>query len=76
NDDGTFTYTGGPGQADHVLKWSRTAKYVRIQLVSTSSTWQAILREIQILSPGSAPAAVPDRLFVDATVKAPSSVPL
>ncbi|MCT2085761.1 DNRLRE domain-containing protein [Microbacterium enclense] len=75
-DDGTFTYSGGPGQADHALKWARTAKYVRIQLDSTSSTWQGILREIQILSPGSAPAAVPDRLFVDAAVNAPATIPL
>lgn len=76
NDDGTFTYSGGPGQAQHALKWSRTAKYVRIQLVSTSSTWRATLREIQILSPGSAPAAVPDRLFVDAVVKVPPTIPV
>ncbi|MGC0368423.1 DUF7594 domain-containing protein [Microbacterium sp. SLBN-111] len=76
NDDGTFTYAGGAGQADHTLKWSRTAKYVRVQLVSTSSTWQAILREVQILSPGAPPAALPDRLFVDAKVTVPSTIPI
>ncbi|MDF2506433.1 MAG: hypothetical protein K0Q52_292 [Microbacterium sp.] len=74
NNEGTYTYSGGPGTADHSFRFSRKVTQVRLELVSSSSTWQAVLREVELLSPGSPPAALPDRLFADATVSMPAKI--
>lgn len=76
NNEGTFAYSGGQGTADYSFKFSRKVAQVRLELVSSSSTWQAVLREAELLSPGSAPAALPDRLFADATVSVPPKIPI
>jgi hypothetical protein len=76
NDEGTYTYNGTAGVADNAFRFSRKVSQVRLQLVSSSTTWQAILREAELFSPGSAPAAVPDRIFSDATVTTPAKIAL
>ncbi|QLD12264.1 CBM96 family carbohydrate-binding protein [Microbacterium oleivorans] len=71
NDAGSFTYSGAAGSADYQLRYAYNARHVRLELISAVPTWQATLREVDLLSPGAAPAEVPTPLFADATVAAP-----